>query len=452
MLGMLFALAGCGVLRPSQVTESPLPPLCTKGEQHQRVVIFVHGLFGNARTSWLNMETRAYWPELLASDSRLSDFGVCVVEYDSPLLESSWRTTDIAAYFLMKLESEEFFTTDRELYFIAHSMGGVVVQRMLTMLNTPEKVEKLHRVRAALLVSTPSLGTPLSSLAALLSNNPQVRGLTPEQFNDALSALIHDWRTLRQERDVTRAFAPRAHCAHEEKETWSQLIVSRASAGAECDSVQGLPFNHIDIVKPRGRDSEAYSWAKSVLIASSTEAPGDDSTDRYILLSVVAGTMHAIFEIEDFTSRIRALSQRPRPVDDKRKQSDQDIYQALMNLRIARMFEHDVVRRLSSSAQLPASPTSEMDWKHVRHSVSAVMHDVRVLLEAIARGHGDLLKRMPEAYRGPRTADEVSRLESPLKWPPHTALGRLVEVYKQLMNRLSEADRLMGEYMAPHEE
>src|ERR1039458_2960865 len=71
-------------------------PTSKSGPYKQRVIVFVHGLFGNAEDTWTNSQTHAYWPKLLLSDPRFNDSDIYVANYASPHFGNTMNVDEIA--------------------------------------------------------------------------------------------------------------------------------------------------------------------------------------------------------------------------------------------------------------------------------------------------------------------------------------------------------------------
>jgi hypothetical protein len=49
-------------------------------EGSQSVIVFIHGIFGDARSTWTS-SNGAYWPDLIAKDELFKDYSIYVYEY-----------------------------------------------------------------------------------------------------------------------------------------------------------------------------------------------------------------------------------------------------------------------------------------------------------------------------------------------------------------------------------
>jgi pimeloyl-ACP methyl ester carboxylesterase len=232
-----------------------------------RLVVFVHGIGGDAGATWRNPATNVWWPELLATDPAMAGFDVYVADYFSPLLTRASTIEEIAQRMLQQFRDRGFFTRYAQVHFVTHSMGGLVTKRMLNELHRPADQETLRRVRTVLFLSTPAQGAEIAELASWLSANPQLADMKPADLNAFLQALENDWQTLLRDRDTAGAVFPRTYCAYETRPTATVMIVSRVYASTRCDATPyAIDADHGRIVKPADRDDDPYPWARARLL------------------------------------------------------------------------------------------------------------------------------------------------------------------------------------------
>src|SRR2546425_6348307 len=60
-------------------------PTERNGPFRDRVIVFVHGIFGDANGTWRSL-SGVYWPKLLLSDRAFDDYDIYVANYKSPIL------------------------------------------------------------------------------------------------------------------------------------------------------------------------------------------------------------------------------------------------------------------------------------------------------------------------------------------------------------------------------
>jgi hypothetical protein len=197
-------------------------------------------------------------------------FSVARVRYDTPLLTRTSTIEEIATRVLRLLEDERVFNHE-EIYFVTHSMGGIITKRMMTALNRQSQLEKLRRVKAVLFISTPAQGANIAEIGSWLSFNPQLRDMRPADMNSFLQALENEWGDLFRERRPSRF--PLSLCAYETKPTYGMLIVPRVYTATYCDQNPiAIDENHADVVKPRNADADIYKWSRARILEASTLA------------------------------------------------------------------------------------------------------------------------------------------------------------------------------------
>lgn len=259
-----------------------------RGPQHEKVVIFIHGLFGGGDASWRNTQSDAWWPQLLTTDPAFDDYDVYVINYGTPLLVRSMTIHEIAVSVFHRLRDADFFKRYTQIYFITHSMGGLVAKDILSNLNRPNPVEldRLTRVKAVLFISTPAQGASLAEIGSWISLNPQLKDMRPADLNSFLQSLEDRWQDLLHDRDTRHASFPKSFCAYETKPTLGTLVVSRVYAATSCDDTpHPLELNHIESAKPADTSADPYPWSKRRILEtdSQTEIVGSATLLSWIL-------------------------------------------------------------------------------------------------------------------------------------------------------------------------
>ena len=259
-VAVLLFLSACSVAQDE--TRSGLNlTFHTTPQSSEKLILLVHGIFGDPASTWTNRNGRS-WMDLMKDDSDFRNFTVATIRYDTPFLSRASTIEEAASRSLGRLQDEAVFRKYDEIYFIAHSMGGLLVKRMLVELNHSRQPESCRRVRAVLYISTPAQGANLADLGSWLSINPQLRDMRQADLNSFMQSLENDWQNLIRGRDSRRV--PRSYCAYETKPTYGTMVVNRLYAATICDE-NPVPIdeNHSTIVKPLNRQADIYVWARA---------------------------------------------------------------------------------------------------------------------------------------------------------------------------------------------
>lgn len=161
----------------------------TKGGPYkERVIVFVHGIFGDADGTW-SYSPSIYWPRLLLTDETFQDSDVYVASYASPYLGNTMTVDEVATNLKNRLVSDGIFSKHREVVFVCHSLGGLVVQRLLLTFR-----EYAQQVPFIYFFSTPETGAQIAKLGGVFSADPLLKEMFPGDSNDYLLNLENEWR------------------------------------------------------------------------------------------------------------------------------------------------------------------------------------------------------------------------------------------------------------------
>ena len=247
------AQAGQGVAGGAQAGP-PTPP------RGARVIVFVHGLHGS-RESW-RARNGAYWPDMIRTDPRFAYSDVEVAEYPTPSSNGKMSSTQLAEILWTKLRQDHVWD-HREVVFLAHSLGGILVEEML--LKHPADAAK---VRFIVSYGTPHEGSSLARIASLYDRDPLLNDLSDASNNSLLSDLESSWRGHGSVNGIHR------FCAYEGQDTVPDnrvgrllkthaRVVSYFSATYGCDVTtppQEIPTDHLNMITPPNRSASAYDF------------------------------------------------------------------------------------------------------------------------------------------------------------------------------------------------
>jgi pimeloyl-ACP methyl ester carboxylesterase len=244
----------------------------------KKIVIFVHGVLGDSRSTWTN-PNGAYWPRLIADDPDFQQYDVYAYGYLSPFIKEASTINEIATRMAQQLKDRHIFQHYDQIFFIAHSAGGLVTKRMLDTLNTPAQVRLLKKVRCVLYISVPSNGSELAGLASWLSSNPQFKSLSPPNAADFLQSVEADWDQILRERTPSSPF-PTTFSAYEKLSTKGLMVVPALYYTQSDGPVLSFDESHSDIVKPQDRSSDIYEWARSRILDASALIPATPASNQ----------------------------------------------------------------------------------------------------------------------------------------------------------------------------
>ena len=225
-----------------------------------RVIAFVHGIHGS-RESW-RASNGAYWPDLIRKDPRFAYSDVHVAEYPTPDSNGTMSSVQLADVLWAHLKQNHVWE-HREVVFIAHSLGGILVEEML--LRHPAEAAK---VKFIVSYGTPHEGSPIARIASIYDKDPLLKDLNDASDNAFLTQLEHNWRGHDSVNGIHR------FCAYESEDTRPESgvgrylkaharVVSYFSATYGCDVTtppQEIHADHIHMVEPLDRKSSAYDF------------------------------------------------------------------------------------------------------------------------------------------------------------------------------------------------
>jgi pimeloyl-ACP methyl ester carboxylesterase len=238
----------------SSVTEKgSVPALVVKRNAgNHAAMVFVHGFSGDASATW------ASFLKQLLCDSRLNDWDVYSAGYetnltiDLPIWTSDPDICLCAAGLATKLKHAPL---DRygAVALVAHSMGGLVVQRAILF---SEELRK--RLTHVVLYGTPSAGVSKAAVGARLK--AQARDMRGD--SEFINRLRAEWRErigehpsflFRVVAGETDAFVPASSSIEPFPQTQQAVV----------------PGNHLEIVRPDSIDHLSYKLLYKVLTGSS---------------------------------------------------------------------------------------------------------------------------------------------------------------------------------------
>jgi pimeloyl-ACP methyl ester carboxylesterase len=255
-LAALFLLFHVSAAFPEAATQQVLGQPAPRA----RIIVFVHGLHGS-RESW-RASNGAYWPDLIRKDPRFAYSDVEVAEYPTPASNGKMSSVQLADILWTHLKQDHVWD-HREVVFVAHSLGGILIEEML--LRHPADAA---RVKFIVSYGTPHEGSMMARIASIYDNDPLLNDLSDANDNALLTQLEHNWRGHDSVNGIHR------FCAYESEDTVPEnrfgrylkthaRVVSYFSATYGCDVTtppQEIHADHIHMVQPLDRKSNAYDF------------------------------------------------------------------------------------------------------------------------------------------------------------------------------------------------
>lgn len=246
-------------------------------------VVFVHGLDGDARTTWHPKDRPdAFWPAWLAED--VPAIGVWSLGY--AVSASAWKghtmpLADRATNVLDLLELDGIGR--RPIVFVCHSLGGLLVKQVLRSagdFGNPAWKAIAVQTKAIVFLSTPHSGANLASwiqhVGTLLRTTVSVAEL--EAQHPRLRELNLWYRNHVADFDLATV----VYC--EKRPVAGILVVNETTADPGIVGVIPIPVDedHVSICKPASKDSQIYRRVKRLVedIVAQSRRPASQCSTR----------------------------------------------------------------------------------------------------------------------------------------------------------------------------
>ncbi|MEZ0111223.1 tetratricopeptide (TPR) repeat protein/predicted alpha/beta hydrolase family esterase [Catenulispora sp. EB89] len=227
-------------------------------------VLFVHGLFSGA-------DTWSHFLGLLSSDPDLAFVQTHTMQYFTPKarLRPDRRIpdfADLAAQLATRLKAEDLREAG-SIVLVAHSQGGLVVQKFLASATIRGQARDLVRIRQIVLYACPTLGSPFFAKTRRLvfgARHPQerqLRLLDGEVF-EAHQLVLRNVVNADAVTDYTCPIPVVAVVGGEDN------IVPRIEATGWFPTTETVAADHFSILKPADHSAMEYQILKPALLAA----------------------------------------------------------------------------------------------------------------------------------------------------------------------------------------
>ena len=247
-------------------------------------IVFVHGLGGASHSTWrhgkLEKPGHFFWPEALGED--LPDCGIWTVGYPAGItkLGKPGMIVDMRAGNLAQKLADAGFGA-QPLFFVTHSMGGLVVKSLIVGSQTlpdPDRKRIVGTIRGIVFCATPHRGSAFADAAGVLCTPLGGRQSHVKEMRANAQPLdiLHD-EFIEWHRNHSIPVLSYAENVGLFKTRWYWrplplgLVVPRASAnpGIAGHTVRDVDDDHLTLVKPPNREHDVYA---GVLLAPAARA------------------------------------------------------------------------------------------------------------------------------------------------------------------------------------
>ena len=226
-------------------------------------VVFVHGLDGDARTTWQAAgKPENFWPAWLAEE--MPEVGVWSLGYEASSMAWKGHTMplpDRATNILAQLDVHDI--GKRPLVFIAHSLGGLLTKQLLrnaSDFGNPQWKAIADQTKGVVFLSTPHAGADIATWVGHLAT--LLRGTVTMDELKAHAPQLRDLNVWYRNNAVALGVATQVY--YEKQATRGILIVNATSADPGISGVTPIPLDddHVSITKPVSRDTLMYLGVK----------------------------------------------------------------------------------------------------------------------------------------------------------------------------------------------
>jgi pimeloyl-ACP methyl ester carboxylesterase len=272
-------------------------------------IVFVHGLFSSERT-WERFE------RLVKSDAELTQFvPLADFTYWSPRIRIN-RLRRIPDLDTVADHLRTYLDNDvrdfRTIVLVAHSMGGLVVQRYLSRMIIAGRGAELARIRSIVMFACPNDGTVMAEAFARY-----VRGWKHPQIEElrVLNKQVFEARQLVVERVVFADRIASDRCPIEITACVGEIdnIVRAETGKGVFRKTAIVPGDHFSLIQPDSHRHRSYLVLKNQLSAVSRSANEalDASTGVAPWTKRAIVDQHRLFGIDGAVARIGSWLENP---------------------------------------------------------------------------------------------------------------------------------------------
>jgi triacylglycerol esterase/lipase EstA (alpha/beta hydrolase family) len=224
-----------------------------KDRGSSRVLVFVHGFSGEPDSDF-RCDDIHNWPEMIAAsaDPTLASTDIYVIGYPPPPRRGKTAVAELEASLLDRLDAAGVFTRHQEVVFVAHAMGGLLIQQIIAA--NSEK-DWTHKIRAVFLYGTPQGEAKLAGLGRYIRADPRLKEIEGNGNNFILQRDSPVWSGIP------------LMCAYETLSDDGFTALDYTGKTRGCTERLGVHANRANIVQPCRVDDGAYTFLEDKLRA-----------------------------------------------------------------------------------------------------------------------------------------------------------------------------------------
>lgn len=235
-------------------------------------ICFVHGLTGSRMSTWTAEGESVPWPVKLLAPS-LPNARILTFGYDAYVVRRGVAGTNSlaehAANLLADIADERATAPSRPLFFVAHSLGGLVCKRAVLSAqnNAAEHLRSVFSaIKGIIFLGTPHQGSwmadwsriPAHLLGVIRGTNKSLLDILNTQ-NQFLRAIQQDFLNMLRNSAKNEGEELQIMCFYEELPLpLVGKVVSQDSATFSGYQLRSIPANHSDMVKFVSEDDTGF--------------------------------------------------------------------------------------------------------------------------------------------------------------------------------------------------
>jgi pimeloyl-ACP methyl ester carboxylesterase len=265
-------------------------------------LVFVHGVLSDSRSCWLHCEANdpsVYWPALISTDPRLPNMSIYMGGYYTAVDSGPYEVSACSAELFHALgrpdeQGRPSVLDARNIVFLCHSTGGIVVRHMLYR----ERDHFRDKRVGVILIASPSYGSKWADrLGMIVDFYNHSQGAQLKWGNWSLRQLDSDFKNLVYRKmipDLVGAEACENHfIVHRRFLPDRTVLVTKESAGRYFDDAIMLRnTDHFSSVKPASLRHPAHELLLDFILENFQKARTSEPPSAPLIQPSAQATEH----------------------------------------------------------------------------------------------------------------------------------------------------------------